>query len=576
MNQSGQFADQTSMNFPQTAQVAGTNNIGLGSGITEGPSLGQGYSGSTLGTEYNGLGSEIPTDTSGQLGGGYSGQTLGSGQTTGMPGDLDSPFMKGINSIGKFIKENPYKSAMGAYMGLNALGAFKPSSQTFNQPEVNPMGLKKLSADFKGTHPDPTQYQYTPRYAEGGMAMGGQPNQMYPMSQQEHTNFMEPSQMPTSAMAVRDFEPATNPMTGTPTQPMRKGGVARFDGGGVTGGGQMHLDVPINIGGGGGGGGSGGFGFLNNAVGLGGSAVDGFNTQQQQQSQIANLGAGYTPPGGSGLQAGDTLMSDTFSGGKNPQAKTMFGSLFGNPAPNNYSAQMGFPSYSGPQSQSQQAQGMASGGITDVPRFKGGTDVYEASQRFADMYDPQSKYSTPPEKSDVGIFRDESPTTRYLQATPAAQARLNAINKRAYINGLQYKTPASMSQLGGLNFTRPGEKPDSTVDNTESILAASGGIMGYNLGGYAQGDMPRLLRGPGDGVSDNIPATIAGRQPARLADGEFVIPARIVSELGNGSTEAGAKRLHKMMDDVQKARGKTVGKDKVAVDSKAYKKIPKA
>jgi hypothetical protein len=55
-------------------------------------------------------------------------------------------------------------------------------------------------------------------------------------------------------------------------------------------------------------------------------------------------------------------------------------------------------------------------------------------------------------------------------------------------------------------------------------------------------------------MSDNIPATIAGKQPARLADGEFVIPADVVSGLGNGSTEAGAKHLHRMMDKVRVAR----------------------
>jgi hypothetical protein len=68
----------------------------------------------------------------------------------------------------------------------------------------------------------------------------------------------------------------------------------------------------------------------------------------------------------------------------------------------------------------------------------------------------------------------------------------------------------------------------------------------YAKGGY--------LDGPGDGMSDSIPATIADRQPARLADGEFVIPADVVSHLGNGSTKAGAKRLYAMMDKVRKAR----------------------
>jgi hypothetical protein len=103
---------------------------------------------------------------------------------------------------------------------------------------------------------------------------------------------------------------------------------------------------------------------------------------------------------------------------------------------------------------------------------------------------------------------------------------------------------------------------------------ASGGMAdgGYNLGGYSDGG--RLLRGPGDGVSDSIPASIGGRQPARLADGEFVVPARIVSELGNGSTEAGARKLYAMMDRVQKQRKKSVGKGKVAVNSKADKHLP--
>jgi hypothetical protein len=99
------------------------------------------------------------------------------------------------------------------------------------------------------------------------------------------------------------------------------------------------------------------------------------------------------------------------------------------------------------------------------------------------------------------------------------------------------------------------------------ITALAGG--GYNLGSYSDGG--RLLRGPGDGVSDNIPAMIGNKQPARLANGEFVIPARIVSELGNGSTDAGAKRLYEMMDRVQKVRRKTKN---VAANTKAAKYLP--
>jgi hypothetical protein len=103
------------------------------------------------------------------------------------------------------------------------------------------------------------------------------------------------------------------------------------------------------------------------------------------------------------------------------------------------------------------------------------------------------------------------------------------------------------------------------------IASLAGGGLG-SLGGYSDGG--QLLRGPGDGVSDGIPARIGRNQPARLADGEFVIPARIVSELGNGSTNAGAKQLYKMLDRIQANRKKTMGKNKTAVNSKSARYLP--
>ena len=99
---------------------------------------------------------------------------------------------------------------------------------------------------------------------------------------------------------------------------------------------------------------------------------------------------------------------------------------------------------------------------------------------------------------------------------------------------------------------------------------AHGGIA--DLGGYSKGG--NLLAGPGDGVSDDIPASIAGRQPARLAAGEYVVPSRIVSELGNGSTDAGAKRLDAMVQKINAGRAKTLGGKKYAADTRAYKHLP--
>jgi hypothetical protein len=136
------------------------------------------------------------------------------------------------------------------------------------------------------------------------------------------------------------------------------------------------------------------------------------------------------------------------------------------------------------------------------------------------------------------------------------------ISKGAYAT--PYQQPISRNVLTGTSDT--GVNPITG----EMANFAAGGIS--HLGDYSDGG--RLLRGPGDGVSDSIPAMIGKKQPARLADGEFVVPARIVSELGNGSTEAGARKLYAMMDRIQKARGKTVGKGKVAKNSRSEKYLP--
>jgi len=98
----------------------------------------------------------------------------------------------------------------------------------------------------------------------------------------------------------------------------------------------------------------------------------------------------------------------------------------------------------------------------------------------------------------------------------------------------------------------------------DAVRVAQGGAIRYQEGGLAAMMRPeeamtppmdgRFLRGNGDGMSDEIPATIEGEQDALLSDGEFVIPADIVSHLGNGSSEAGAKILYQMMDRVRKAR----------------------
>jgi len=104
----------------------------------------------------------------------------------------------------------------------------------------------------------------------------------------------------------------------------------------------------------------------------------------------------------------------------------------------------------------------------------------------------------------------------------------------------------------------PSYNPTPAISPT--YYAGINAPRGYLKGGY--------LDGQGDGMSDSIPATIEGKQPARLADGEFVVPADVVSHIGNGSSKAGSKKLYAMMDKVRRARtghtkqGKQINADK--------------
>lgn len=134
-----------------------------------------------------------------------------------------------------------------------------------------------------------------------------------------------------------------------------------------------------------------------------------------------------------------------------------------------------------------------------------------------------------------------------------------------------------LSQQEHTNFATPTQMPtsaevirsdyDTKTNPYTGVMMAGGGIA--SLGGYSDGG--RLLKGPGDGMSDHIPAQIGAKQPARLADGEFVVPADVVSHLGNGSTDAGAKRLYSMMDKVREAR---TGKKKQAPAVNTSKYLP--
>ena len=158
-----------------------------------------------------------------------------------------------------------------------------------------------------------------------------------------------------------------------------------------------------------------------------------------------------------------------------------------------------------------------------------------------------SSYITNPNAAAAGLpqYTYNPATKSFGRATPAPPSSAQTPQQQfeELMAAYQNKQPSYDSSLGG--GAGGGLMP-------RSLKYASGGATEYNLGGYSDGG--RLLKGPGDGMSDNIPASIGDKQPARLADGEFVVPADVVSHLGNGSTDAGAKKLYAMMDKIRQAR----------------------
>lgn len=219
-----------------------------------------------------------------------------------------------------------------------------------------------------------------------------------------------------------------------------------------------------------------------------------------------------------------------------------------------------------------QGYGFASGGIA---HFAAGKEV--GLDYWTDMMQGQKYPDHLPESVSIprtGIMYDTDPDTRYKDALTASLIRMGKINKKAGVSP-EANIQRPRFSLGQVE-TGPAilkKKKQAEADDRDDY--AAGGITQadrFNMGGYASGSVPRLLKGPGDGMSDDIPASIDGRQPARLADGEFVVPADVVSGLGNGSTDAGAKHLHKMMTDVRRAR---TGNPKQGKQIVAEKYMPK-
>jgi len=187
----------------------------------------------------------------------------------------------------------------------------------------------------------------------------------------------------------------------------------------------------------------------------------------------------------------------------------------------------------------------------------------EPSDFYEDTITPQEKQSY----EQTGVDAMGRPTYGYVKASGFNPYRTLNLSGPSPLNlGQSLQLPASTTYADGGTVQSGGVR--DLYGGPDNQPTMSSGLGGFGLGrlndlaneqartqaqtyGYAKGG---YLNGQGDGMSDSIPATIEGKQPARLADGEFVIPADVVSHLGNGSSKAGSKRLYAMMQKVRKAR----------------------
>lgn len=335
-------------------------------------------------------------------------------------------------------------------------------------------------------------------------------------------------------------------------------GMQRMAGGGITGNGELNLNIPLNFGGGGGGGFGGG--FNQGPLDLGQNRT-GFGQSAGNVYQPAGSGASSSPPGFLAPKPSSTvgLTENPFNLG------TQLASRLGSANQNPFAAQ---PT---PEMMAAQREANAfnpAGNLADLQRRVGDReqsfDEYQSRRRI-----PRHPGDQVP--TDEAIKNDYQ---RYLQDRNKEMRELiRGMQQGRFAEGNMGPAPlAHVLQPGTAQYDNymKNRGPSNQFERFADGGMARGGIS--HLGDYSDGG--RLLRGPGDGVSDSIPAMIGRKQPARLADGEFVVPARIVSELGNGSTEAGARKLYAMMDRVQRARGKTTGKGRVAKNTRAEKYLP--
>ena len=192
-------------------------------------------------------------------------------------------------------------------------------------------------------------------------------------------------------------------------------------------------------------------------------------------------------------------------------------------------------------------------------------------------YDPSADDAK--RKAEENKYRD--PRTGLLnlaQASPglrlATGGTVNTNSSTISSGGIQDLYGTNDQTTGTQNLSKDGYGIGRLENLASQGSNAKAADSFYAMGGpiaFAKGGHQGYLDGAGDGMSDSIPATIEGKQPARLADGEFVIPADVVSHIGNGSSKAGSKQLYAMLDRIRKAR---TGHTKQGKEIKPNKYMP--
>ena len=443
-----------------------------------------------------------------------------------------------------------------------------------------------------------------PQQQPGGIDQLAQ-NAMFPQSQMDKTQYATPSQMPTSAEVVdSDYDAQTNAYTGMPTKPFASGGVTalKFDG---EDGSQVQAPAPWD-------------------PSSGKVTLQKYNTQDPSAdpTQVA-----YTIPKDSIKtfvpNTNDNGEPDPTAGGKyilNDGSTMIVGGdgtvTAATPARNEYT--LNKDGYYQPTGSNLTWNGQANlltkniGGVdVQVPGMytKGAYQTANGSMGLntdgtvaplaPNYLDSGSGQSGLDSLVPIGttLLMGAMTGGAGLAALPeaaAGDAALAGVGGAAGEAGATGLTGAAANSgtfgqmMGGFNAVKNAanfaQNPNDVSSGVNAgmgvaklaptMFAAHGGLMASggisNLGSYSDGG--RLLKGPGDGMSDNIPAKIGHKQPARLADGEFVIPADVVSHLGNGSTDAGARVLYKMMERLRKAR---TGNPKQGKQINPNKYIPK-